>query len=116
MQKGDFEFEISHRFSPTLDDGVDYLFGLDGPVNMRMALGYAVTDRLVVTLGRSNVLRNLDLQLKYRALSLRNKLLPTIVTFQLGSAWSTVKTSFIDENDNLLVLRLPKVKVFIEGG
>lgn len=103
MQKGEFEFEISHRFAPTFDDGVDYLFGLDGPVNMRLGLGYAVTDRLIVTLGRSNVLRNLDLQLKYRAFSWQNEHLPTLVAIRIASSWSTVKTSFIDANDNLIV-------------
>ena len=56
LQKGDFEFEISHRFIPTLNSGYSSLYGLDGPVNMRIALGYAPTNRMVITLGRRGYL------------------------------------------------------------
>ena len=55
LQKGDFEFEISHRFVPPVNEGKDALYGLDGPVNVRIALGYAISNKLVATLARSNV-------------------------------------------------------------
>jgi len=89
LQQGDFEFEISHRFVPPIKDGYDALWGLDGPANIRFALGYALTDHMVVTLGRSNVTDNLDFQLKYKAAQIRSDVLPSIVTLNLGVAWNT---------------------------
>jgi len=31
LQRGDFEFEISHRSVPPITEGIDALYGLDGP-------------------------------------------------------------------------------------
>ncbi|PIP77549.1 MAG: hypothetical protein COW85_08350 [Ignavibacteria bacterium CG22_combo_CG10-13_8_21_14_all_37_15] len=89
LQKGDFEFEISHRFLPSIKDGSKNLYGFDGPVNMRLALGYAVTDDLVLTLGRSNVDDNLDLRGKYRLLQFKETFLPLLVGVQFGIAKNT---------------------------
>ena len=72
-----------------LNDGFESLYGLDGPVNMRIGLGYAATDRMVVTLARSNVLDNVDLNLKYRAFELDNGSLPVLVAFFGGISWTT---------------------------
>ena len=66
LGQGDFFYEISHRFHPTIDDGYDANFGLDGPVSMRTALSYGLSDRLMVSIGRSNVLDNLDVVAKWR--------------------------------------------------
>lgn len=89
LQQGDFEFEISHRFLPSIKDGSKDLYGFDGPVNMRIALGYAVTDDLVLTLGRSNVDDNLDLRGKYRLLQFKETFLPLLVGLQFGIAKNT---------------------------
>ncbi|MGD9898820.1 MAG: DUF5777 family beta-barrel protein [Calditrichaceae bacterium] len=89
LQKGDFEFEISHRFFPTINEGPDTFYGLDGPVNMRLALGYAINNRMIVTLGRSNVSDNVDLQFKYKFLQLRGEKLPVLVAGRVGAAWNT---------------------------
>lgn len=89
LQKGDFEFEISHRFLPSIKDGSKNLYGFDGPVNMRLALGYAVTDDLVLTLGRSNVDDNFDLRGKYRLLQFKETFLPLLVGVQFGIAKNT---------------------------
>lgn len=89
LKKGDFQVEISHRFINFISDGYDAFYGLDGPVHIRLALGYGIIDRLTVTLGRSNLLDNLDLQLKYKALELNNKILPSIFTIQGGAAVNT---------------------------
>lgn len=89
MQKGDFEFEISHRFIPPVTEGVDALYGLDGPVNMRLGLGYAITDRLVVTLARGNLDDNLDLQIKHKTFQFRNETFPILIGIQAGCAWNT---------------------------
>ena len=89
LQKGDFEFEISHRFLPPIKNGTRDLYGFDGPVNMRFALGYAVTNDLVITLGRSNVDDNLDLRGKYRLLQFKDTFLPLLVGVQVGIAKNT---------------------------
>ncbi|MEW6754330.1 MAG: DUF5777 family beta-barrel protein [Candidatus Latescibacterota bacterium] len=89
LASGDFHFEISHRFHPPLEEGYDANFGLDGPVNMRIALGYGVSDRLLVTLGRSNLQDNLDLQVRYRLLDLPHPVFPGALGVQAGVAWNT---------------------------
>jgi len=89
LQKGDFEFEISHRFIPPVTEGGDALWGLDGPVNMRFGLGYAPSNKMVITLGRSNVDDNVDLLFKYKALQFDHKLVPILIGTQFGTAWNT---------------------------
>lgn len=86
---GEWLFEIAHRFFPPVADGVDALWGLDGPVNMRLGLGFAPADRVLVTLARSNLMDNWDLQAKFRALAAEIGPLPVMVSFQGGAAWST---------------------------
>jgi len=85
------QFEISHRFFPRFSDGFDALYGLDGPVVMRLGLGYAPTDRSVITLARSNLGGNVDLQGKYELIRLRGSVLPVKAAFQAGVAWNTHK-------------------------
>lgn len=89
LKKGLWEFEISHRFLPVISDGSKALWGLDGPVNMRLAMGYAITDRIFATLARSNVMDNFDYRLKYRVFELRSSVLPTVVAIQAGVGWNT---------------------------
>ncbi len=89
IRGGLFQFEISHRFVPRISDGHDVLYGFDGPVNMCIGLGYAITDRLTATLARSNLQDNVDLQLKYKALGFRLDLLPVMIGFRAGTAWNT---------------------------
>ena len=61
LSQGDFHYEISHRFLPAVDEGYKANFGFDGPANIRTSLSYGLSDRLMATLGRSNMLDNLDL-------------------------------------------------------
>jgi len=89
LQHGDFEFEISHRFLPSIKNGAKDFYGLDGPVNMRIALGYAITNDLVLTLARSNVDDNVDLKGKYRLLQFKDTFLPLLVGIQIGIARNT---------------------------
>ncbi|HSM06672.1 MAG TPA: DUF5777 family beta-barrel protein [Longimicrobiales bacterium] len=86
--RGEFLFEIAHRFVPPIRDAEDALFGLDGPVRYRLGLGYGITDALWVRLTRSNVDDNLDLSGTWRLLEGRAPL-----SFQIavagGVAWNT---------------------------
>jgi hypothetical protein len=89
LQKWDMEFEISHRFIPTTSSGIEGFYGLDGPVNMRLALGLALSNRMLVTLGRSNYNDNYDLDLKYKFLQIRHERIPTLLAMRIGGAWNT---------------------------
>jgi len=102
-RKGDFEFEISHRFFPAISKGYEDLYGFDGPVNMRIALGYAVTGRMLVTLGRSNSDDNVDFWAKYKAFQIKSDILPTLIGFRAGVAWNPVRVTRSDGQGNLYV-------------
>lgn len=89
LSKGEWQFEIAHRFLPAISDGAEALWGLDGPANMRLGLGYAPSGRILVTLARSSFLDNWDLQVKLRALELEGGGVPLLVALQGGAAWSS---------------------------
>jgi hypothetical protein len=89
LYKGDWHYEISHRFYPPLKDGFDANFGLDGPATIRMAFGYGLSDRSTITLGRSSLLDNLDLQIKHRIWDASSPSLSNAVAVQIGLAWNT---------------------------
>ena len=88
LQKGDFHFEISHRFNTPISSGWGELYGFDGSVSMRLALGYALTDHFLFTLGRSNRDGNIDFRLKYKAFQIRNDVLPTLISIRAGGAYN----------------------------
>jgi hypothetical protein len=89
LQKGDFEFEVSHRFIPPMSNGYDDFYGLDGPANIRLALGYGVSNRLFIVLGRTNVSGNVDLQAKYKAFEIENDIFPSMIALQGAMVWNT---------------------------
>jgi hypothetical protein len=63
---GSWLFAIQHRFNPRLSDGYDAFYGLDGSGIIHLGLGYAVTDRLLVALARSNAADDVELQGRYQ--------------------------------------------------
>ena len=89
LQRGDMEFEISHRFSNKVSDGIDSFYGLDGPANIRFGISFALTDHLLFTLGRSNYYDNVDFFMKYKFLQLKNNYIPVLVAWKGGLAWNT---------------------------
>jgi len=91
IRKGEFEYEISHRFLPSVGTDGAY-FGIDGPAHMRMALAYGITNHLLVNLGRSNFDDQVDLRFKYKAFQLRNKTAPLLAALRGGVAWTTQVT------------------------
>ena len=98
LYQGDFHYEISHRFSPPIDEGYKANFGFDGPANIRTSLSYGLSDRLMATLGRSNVLDNLDLQLQYHWLQFSHERLPAVVGLNVGMAWNTDMPAIVERN------------------
>jgi len=89
--KGDFEFEVSHRFRRPTNEGFDGFYGLDFGANTRIALGYSPLENLMISVGRSNINSNFDLAVKYRLLQIRNRVLPAIFAVRGGIAWNTQK-------------------------
>jgi hypothetical protein len=89
LARGEFQFEISHRFVPPFSAGTDAFWGLDGPVQYRLGLGYAFTDRGFVSLARSNLQDNVDLQVKYRLYEQNNKHVPWMLGLLGGVGWNT---------------------------
>lgn len=89
LQKWNVEFEISHRFIPTTGSGIDDLYGIDGPVNMRLALGLAVSNSTIITLGKSNFNDNIDLWVKQKFLQVRHEVVPFLVAGLVGGAWNS---------------------------
>lgn len=65
--KGMLEFEIHHRFG-TVNNGIDDLFGLWAPANIRLGLNYAITDRLMIAAGTAKNYKAQDLAVKYAIL------------------------------------------------
>ncbi|KAA3660183.1 MAG: hypothetical protein DWQ10_07240 [Calditrichaeota bacterium] len=103
LQKGSFMYEISHRFG-SFNSGYEGMYGFDGPVTMRMALSFGVTNRFMATVGRSSLQDNLDIRLKYKTLQFSSSSMPTVVALQAGAAFNTesyaglVKRESFDSN------------------
>lgn len=89
LRGGEWLFEISHRFEPAISRGADALWGLDGPVRNRLGLSYAVTDRLMVGVLRSNLDDNLDLNAKVRVFEAGREATPFMVALAAGVALNT---------------------------
>ncbi|MEW5925463.1 MAG: DUF5777 family beta-barrel protein [Candidatus Zixiibacteriota bacterium] len=98
--KNEMEFQIMHRFYPPVSDGFDQFYGFDGPAGIRLGLAFGITDRMMITLGRSNLNDNVDLRLKYKAFNVKSDVLPTAIAFQGGIGWNTVKTITRDRTDS----------------
>ena len=105
LYQGDFHYEISHRFLPPIEEGYKANFGFDGPANIRTSLSYGLSDRLMATLGRGNVLDNLDLQLQYRWLQVPRAPAPLVLALNAGLAWNTDMPAYVERgaasSDNL---------------
>jgi len=89
LQKGDIYFSLTHKFVTPVSEGVNELFGFDGSVVMRIALGYAFTDDLLMKLGRSNYQGNYDLSFKYKTLEIKSDDFPIIVTLNAGISYNS---------------------------
>ncbi|TDN37333.1 hypothetical protein E4631_00145 [Hymenobacter sp. UV11] len=94
--EGTLVFLISHRIGP-FNSGSYEFFGLD-QAKMRLALEYALTDRLEIGVGRSTLDKTVDGFLKYRAIrqSTGAHAMPVSVTLFGSSAITT-----LHYNDNI---------------
>jgi hypothetical protein len=66
--KGGMEFEIHHRFG-TMKNGIEDIYGIYAPSNIRLGLNYGITDKIMLGVGLTKDPRRLvDLQWKYALL------------------------------------------------
>lgn len=100
LKKGDWEYEISHRFNGLVNDGFGDLWGIDGGSRIRFGLSYALTDHLMIRAGRTNVQDNYDLALKYKLVQIRNSTLPTVFAVRVGGAWNSAEVTGRDRSDS----------------
>jgi Membrane bound beta barrel domain (DUF5777) len=98
LEKGNWMYEISHRFVTPIKDGIDDLWGFDGPAKIRFAVGYGITNNLMVTLGRSNNTDNYDLQFKQLLFKIDNKILPSVFSIVGGIALNSEVPQSIDRS------------------
>ena len=66
LHKGELDFRIMHRFG-VFKNGFKDLFGLDF-ASMRMSFDYGISDKWMIGLGRSTILKDLDVFVKTRIL------------------------------------------------
>ena len=89
LSKGQWLFEISHRFFPPVADGADVLWGFDGPVINRLGLAIAASDRVMFGVLRSNLSDNLELNAKARVFEGGSDAMPVMIGLMGGIAWNT---------------------------
>ena len=89
LGKGNWMYEISHRFTVPIKNGFDALWGFDGPAKIKFAVGYGISDNLMINFGRSNLTDNYDLQLKQKIYEFNNKKFPTAISVLGGIAWNS---------------------------
>lgn len=83
-------FRISHRYFPAVSDGIDDFYGLDGPAAILLSLGYGISDRLSISLARSNRFKEVELSLKWLLLEHGEiKTLPVSAALNFGGGLIT---------------------------
>jgi len=65
IDKGRFLIRISHRFLQAFRSGSGSFYGLDGPSIILLGFGYGISDRLGVSLGRTNSFQEMELGLHW---------------------------------------------------
>lgn len=88
--KGVLQVMIMHRFGK-ISDGAYELFGLDN-ATIRLGLDYGITDRLMLTLGRSSFNKTYDASFKYRLISQsEDRIRPVSLGLNAGLAYTSVR-------------------------
>ena len=100
LRKGVLEFRVEHRFGDIAGEagGVQNMFGLDNSADIRLALEYGITEKLMVGVGRSKgtgvPYRSLiDGFAKYRILHQKKKGMPISLSAMAMSTYSYMKAS-----------------------
>jgi hypothetical protein len=89
LEAGSWLFLISHRFNRPVNVGYSGFYGLDSGAAMYLSLGYAVTDRLLATLARSDLDDNVELETRYGVVPEANPDWPVGLAVQGTVNWLT---------------------------
>jgi hypothetical protein len=98
--EGTMVFLISHRFG-AINSGAYNFFGLDA-ATLRLGFEYAVTDRLEIGVGRSNIDKTYDGFLKYKAIQQTTGAHPVPVSVTLFTSAAIVTQKYTDGVDRTL--------------
>lgn len=87
IDKGRVLFRISHRYFPAVSDGYDDFYGLDGPAVILLSLGYGISDKLSISLARSNRFKEVEASVKWLVLEQRDNVsIPISAALNIGGA------------------------------
>ena len=100
LAEGAWLFEISHRFLAPVRDGARALWGLDGGAAIRLGLTYAVSDRAMLGVLRSNFEDNLEFNAKFGAHEGGSEALPFKLGVMAGVALNTDPSLVEGAEDN----------------
>jgi mono/diheme cytochrome c family protein len=89
IDRGHFLFQVSHRFNPPVSTGRDTFYGLDGPGHIFFGLGYGLSDRLAVSIGRAGLLQEVVLGLTWLAAAQEDGSFPVSVAVTAGGGLVT---------------------------
>jgi hypothetical protein len=90
LAAGNWLFLIGHRFNSPVNVGYSGFYGLDSGATMYLSLGYAITDRLLATLARSDLDDNVELETRYGLVNETNPRWPVGLSVQGTVNWLTV--------------------------
>lgn len=65
IDQGSFLFRISHRFMQAVRSGYGSFYGLDGPSVILIGFGYGISDRLGVSLSRTNNFQEMEFEFSW---------------------------------------------------
>jgi len=89
LDRGSILFRVSHRFYPSASTGLETFFGLDGPSLTLLGLGYGLSDRLTVDLGRTNAFKEIALGVHWAVAG--QGPWPASATIHVGASFATEK-------------------------
>jgi len=94
---GHLELHIQHRFG-TMQNGLKDLIGIYAPSNIRLALNYGITDRLMVGFGSEKNNKLQDIYVKYGILQQRETGMPVSVSYFADMAVDARNAEVFGEN------------------
>jgi hypothetical protein len=100
--KNTLVFDIQHRFG-VIENGNNDLLGIWGPSNIRLALSYAITDRITLGFGTTKNNRLQDFNLRVALLrQTRSGKVPVSLTFYGNTAIDARESDFFPKSSNRL--------------
>jgi hypothetical protein len=87
--KGEVLFRISHRYYPSITEGYDSFYGLDGPAVILLSLGYGLSDNFSLTLARSKLDKEVELSMKWVLIRQGKSKIPLSAALNAGGSLVT---------------------------